>query len=140
MRVVGIAILALARVRRDVVVRDERRGDIVLRRQRIRRAQRDLGAAGLQREREVRGLSGHVKARADAQPEERLFLREALRDAGEHGHLARRPLDPPLPCPGEPDIRHVVFAGFRCHRTLPRMRSHVDRRTAGPSMNGAWTR
>ena len=65
-RVVRVVVLALDREDRDVVLLDERRGDVVLRRERVRRAEHDVGAAGLQRAHEVRRLRRHVQARRDA--------------------------------------------------------------------------
>ncbi len=64
-RVVGRVVFALDRVGGDAVLA-ERRRDVVLRRQRIARAERDRRTAGLQREHQVRGLGGDVQARADA--------------------------------------------------------------------------
>ena len=91
--VVRVPVLAFAGERRDALVLDERRGGVVLGRQRIRRAERDRRAGIAQRDREVRGLSGDVEACADAQPLERLLRRDTLADAREDGHLAPGPLD-----------------------------------------------
>jgi hypothetical protein len=71
----------------------ERLRHVVLGRERVRRRELDLGPAGLERAHEVRRLSGHVQARRDRQPVERLLLRKALADRRDDRHLAGRPLD-----------------------------------------------
>ena len=107
-RVVRVVILALDGEARDVVLVHERRGDVVLCRERVRRAQHDVGAAGLQRPHEVRGLGRHVQAGRDAVAGERLLALEALADRGEHRHLPVGPLDPALALAREGEILHVV--------------------------------
>src|ERR687884_613065 len=77
-RVVRVVVLALDREHGDVVLVDEGRGDVVLRRKRIGRAQDDVRAGRLQRARQVRGLRRHVQARGDAVAGERLLALEAL--------------------------------------------------------------
>ena len=62
--VVGLVVLALDREDRDAFVLDQRRGGVVLGRERVRGAQEDLGAAGLERAHEVGGLGGDVQAGA----------------------------------------------------------------------------
>ena len=79
-RVVRVVVLALDREDRDVVLLDERGGDVVLRGERVRRAEDDVGAAGLQRARQVRRLGRHVQAGRDAVAVERLLALEALAD------------------------------------------------------------
>ena len=111
-RVVRVVVLAVDREDRDVVLLDERRCDIVLRRERIRRAEHDVGAAGLQRASEVRRLGRHVQAGRNAVSGQRLFALEALADRREHGHVAVGPLDPANALLGEPEILDVVSA--RC--------------------------
>ena len=140
MRVIGVTVLAFAREHADVVVRDEGRRDVILRRERVRRAERDVRAARRQGLHEVRGLGSHVQTGADANPGQGPLLGEALTDTCEHRHLARRPLDATLARAGLSDVAHVVFDGVRGHRILPSSRSRAFRRTAGPSRNGAWTR
>jgi hypothetical protein len=99
-RVVRVVVLALDRKARDVVLVDERRGDVVLRRERIGRAQHDVRAARLQRPHQVGGLGRHVQAGGDAVAAQRLLALEALPDLGEHGHLPVCPFDPALPLGG----------------------------------------
>ncbi len=92
-RVVGVVVLALDREDGHAVLGDERSGHVVLRRERVRGAEEDVGAAGLQRAREVRGLRRHVQAGGDAVAVERPLALEALADRGQHRHLPVGPLD-----------------------------------------------
>ena len=62
---------------------DERRGGVVLGRERVRGAEDHVGAAGLQRAHQVRRLGRDVQAGGDAVPGERLLGREALADRSE---------------------------------------------------------
>ena len=112
--VVGVVVLALDGEDGDVVLVDERSGDVVLRGQRVRRAQHDVRAAGLQRAGEVGGLGGDVQAGGDAVARQRLLGLEALADRGEHRHLPVGPRDPPHAFGGERQVLHVVTLG-RCH-------------------------
>ena len=108
MRVVRVAVLAAPGVDADAVLGDERRGDVVLGRERVRGGQHDLGAAGLQRAHQVRRLGGDVQARADAQAVERAVALEALPDEPQHGHLALGPFDAADALGGQAEIGHVV--------------------------------
>ena len=108
MPVVRVAVLAAPGVDRDPVLADERRRDIVLRRERVRRRERDGRAARLEGAHEVGGLGRHVQARADPQAPEWLLGREPLADQPEDGHLALRPLDPPNAALGQTEVGHVV--------------------------------
>ena len=92
-----------------VVLFDQRGGGLVLRRQRIGRAQRELGAAGLEREHQDRSLRGHVQARAESDPLERLLLREPLADLAQHRHRLLGPFDPEPPVAGEREVLDVVL-------------------------------
>ena len=106
--VVGVAVLAAAGEGGDPVLGHQRRGDVVLGRERVRGRQDDLGAAGLQRAHQVGGLGGDVQARADAQAVERLLALEALADEPQDGHLALGPLDAPDALGGEAEVGDVV--------------------------------
>ena len=110
-RVVRVVVLALDREGRDVELVDERRGDVVLRRERVRRAQHDVGTARLQRAHQVRRLGRHVQARRDAVAGERLLALEPLADRGQHRHLPVGPHDAPHALGGERQILHVVVLG-----------------------------
>jgi hypothetical protein len=89
----GVDFLAVHGVNLGDAVDGERRRDVVLRGQRVRRAQRDLRAARPQRAHEVRRLGGHVQARPDGHALKRPLDGEALRDRAQHGHLRVGPLD-----------------------------------------------
>src|SRR5437588_338162 len=75
------------------VLEHERGRNVVLRRERIRRAQRRLGPARDQGEDEVRGLGGDMEARGDRLPIERPLGLEALAYLREHRHLLAGPRD-----------------------------------------------
>ena len=111
--VVGVRILALDREDLDAVVRHEVRRDVILRGERVRGAQRDVGAARLERHHEVRGLGGHVQARAHLEPGERLLLREARLHLAEHLHRALGPFGAVASLGGEAQVLHVVRGGGR---------------------------
>ena len=74
---VGLGILALDREDRKALI-DQRRRHIVLRRKRIACAKNGISAAGLERQREVRGLGRDVRADEHANAVERLLRRKAL--------------------------------------------------------------
>src|SRR5260370_5712432 len=93
MTVVLVAIFAVNRKGRNSVMLDKRGGDIVLSRERIRRAREHVGAASLERAEQVRGLASDVQARAEALALERQFFRESLAQAPQHGHLRVGPFD-----------------------------------------------
>src|SRR5205807_10263750 len=63
----------------------------------------------LERQHEYGRLGGHVQARAEAQPPERLLLGEALADLAEDRHPLLRPLDLQPPLRRQPNILHVVL-------------------------------
>ena len=68
--------------------------DVVLRRERVGRADDDVGAARLERPHQVRRLRRHVQAGRDAVALEGLVTLEALANGLEHRHLPVGPLDP----------------------------------------------
>src|SRR4029453_7647922 len=106
--VVGVVVLALDGEDRDVELLDERRRDVVLRRQGVRGPQDNVGAAVLERAHQVRGLASDVEARRDAVARERLLALEALADRRQHRHLPVGPLDPAQPFGRPPHILYVV--------------------------------
>jgi hypothetical protein len=106
--VVRVVVLALDGKRRDAVFLHERRGHVVLRRERIRGAERDLGPAVAEGEHQVRRLRGHMKACGDTQPLEGLFLCEALADFPHNGHVLPRPPDAVHALRGEGQILYVM--------------------------------
>ena len=111
--VVGLLVFALDGEGRDPVVYGECGRDVVLRRERVRGAQRDLGAARFEREHEVGGFGRDVEARADAHAGQRFGLREARADLREHGHERRRPLDPRLAGIGKPLVFDMAAPLFK---------------------------
>ncbi len=91
--VVRLGVLALDRVGANAILRNECRGHVILRGERVARAQHDVGAAGLQGAHQVRGLGGDVQARAHAESLEGLLGSEPLADGGEYRHVGIGPLD-----------------------------------------------
>ena len=114
--VVGVVVLALDRVDLGAVAVDQRGGDVVLGRERVRRAERDVRAAGGQRADEVGRLGRDVQAEAELDAVERLLALEALADRGEHRHVAVRPLDPRLAGVGQRQVGDVVVLCGCGHR------------------------
>ena len=108
---VGLGVLAGDGVDIDAVVLDQRGGGVVLGGQRVGGAQGHLGAGCHQGAHEVGGLRGDVHAGTDAHALERLLCVEALLDAGEHGHVACRPLDAGLTGLGERDVLDIGHEG-----------------------------
>src|SRR5439155_8624709 len=147
--IVRVPVLAASGEAADPVRRDQRRRDIVLRRQRVRRRERHLGAGGLERAHEVGGLGRHVEARADAQALERAVALEPLADEAEDGHLALGPVDATNALRSEPEVGDVVGGqagrGARSRRGIGGGGGHPDgislrgkrrRSTAGRSGQG----
>ena len=91
--------------------------DVVLRGERVRRAEHHVRAAGLQRAHEVRGLGRDVQARGDAVAVERLLVLEPLADRLQHRHLPVCPLDAAHAFGGEREVLHVVSLG-RSHESF----------------------
>ena len=69
----------------------ERGRHVVLGRERIRGAERDLRSASLERQHEVRGLRRDVETRGDAPAFERLFLFEPGAHLAKDGHFTPVP-------------------------------------------------
>ena len=118
-------VLALDGVDGDAVVGDERGGHLVLRRERVRGAEHEIGSARRQRAGEVRRLARDVQAGGQAHALQGLLLREALADLPEDRHARVGPLDPGLAPGGECEVLDVVpRRGGRFGRHgLPRHRS-----------------
>ncbi len=121
-RVVRIVVLALDGEDGNVVVADEAGGHVVLRGQRIRSAERHVGAAVAQGIIEVRGLGGHVQAGRNADALERLVLDEFLADDLQNLHRLVRPLDAFLAQIGQFKILYVASDCCCCH-VFPFMRA-----------------
>ena len=135
-RVVGVAVLAASGVHADPVLGDERGGHIVLRRERVRGGQHDLGATGLERPHEVGGLGRDVQARADAQPLERPVALEPLADEAQDGHLALGPFDAADAFGREAEVGDVMGGQGRGRSSgvglLAREQASQRRREVGP--------
>jgi len=119
--VVRVVVLTLDREHADAVLLHERGCDVVLRRERVGRAQDDVGAARLERAGKVRRLGRHMQARGDAVAGERLLALEALADRREHRHLPVSPVDPAHALGRERQVFHVV-SQCRCHGSSLRCR------------------
>ena len=115
--VVRVAVLALDGVGRDPVVGDERGGDVVLGRERVRGAQHRVGTPRGEGAHQVRRLGGDVQAGADPPTLQRPITLEALANAGKHRHLAVGPFDLQPPGVGQGEVGHVGRLHFdsRCH-------------------------
>ncbi len=111
-RIVDIVGFALDGVGGDAVIAHQRGGDIVLRGQRIRSAQHDVGAAVAQGDHQVRGFGGHVQARGHADPGQRLGLDELFADGLQHRHGLGGPLGAALSQIGQRKIFYVTGYGF----------------------------
>ena len=116
--VVGVVVLALDREDRDVVLVDQGGCGVVLGRERVRRAQHDVGAAGLQRAHQVGRLGGHVQAGGDPVALERLLGLEPLADRGQHRHLPVGPHDALHALGRERQVLHVVSLRRRHESSL----------------------
>ena len=146
-RVVGVAVLALDRVRWYPVVRHQGGRHVVLGRERVRRAEDRIGSALGQGPHQVGRLGGDVQAGADAPALERALGGESLADPGKHRHLAIGPFDLEPSGIGQADVGDVVLHfGSRCHGI--RIASRIGRinpqpparRRARRSMSWQWVR
>ena len=113
MAVVSVAIFAVDGEGGNAVLIDQRRRDVVLGRERIRRAGDHFGAARLERAQQVGGLAGDMQAGAEALALERQFPGEPLAQAAQHGHLLVGPFDSLATGLGESEVMHVEVAA-RC--------------------------
>ena len=107
--VAGDRVGALASDRADLDAPGHQRGrHVVLRGQRVGRAQAHAGAAFGQRGDEVRGLGRDVQAGRDTHALQRPLGGEAAADRAQHRHLALRPGDARLPRRREGEVGDVV--------------------------------
>ena len=114
--VVRVVVLALDREDGDVVLLDERGRDVVLRRQRVRRAEDDVGAAGLQRaQRGSRSRSSRAGRPRCGSRRAAARARSARGSRASTGMLPVGPLDPAHALAGECEVLHVV-ASCRGHQ------------------------
>ena len=119
-RVVGVVVLALDGVDRDVVVAHQAGGNVVLRGQRIGGAQHDVGAAIAQGDRQVGGLGGDVQAGGDADALQRLVLDEVLADDLQDLHRLVGPVDALLAHIGKRQVGDIAGDASGCggHKLL----------------------
>ena len=122
MIVIGLAVLALDCEGLDAEVPDQTGGYVVLRRQRVGRAEHQVGPAGLQRPAEVGGFGGHVQARAHSPALQRLVPGEPLAHLAQDGHVVIRPQNPPLALIRQREVLHVVLCCLGHLRCIPFVR------------------
>jgi len=139
--VVGVVVLALDREHLDPMVLHEMGGDVILRGQRVRGAQRHVRPPRLERDREVRRLGRHVEAGREPLPGERALAREALPNLPQHRHGALGPIGAAAPFVREREIldvggdvlsggRHAVaFAAWKCRERCTASRRSSTRFT-----------
>ena len=131
--VVRLVVLALDREDLDAVIAHEVGGDIVLRREWVRGAERHVGATGLERNGEVRGFRRDVQTGGDTLSLERTLLGEPRLDLTQHRHGALRPLRAAASLIGERQIPHIVLHRCASARLALRLRrgSHCFQKGSG---------
>ncbi len=110
--VVRCVILTLDGEDLDAVVCHQVRRDVVLRGQRIGRAEHDVRAPRLQGDHQIGGLAGDVEARRESlRPASGLFPREPLPKKPQDGHGTLGPLGPTAPLVGQRRVLDVRLLG-----------------------------
>ena len=92
----------------DRVVDDERCSDVVLRRQRVRGGQVQLGPTSRQSPCQAGSFGCHMCTQRHPQTGERPLATEARPQQAEHRHGALGELHPAMPLPGEREVGDVV--------------------------------
>ena len=115
MRIVGVIVLTLNGVSRNVEIAIERGSDFVLRGERIGGTENHISAAIAESDHQVGGFAGDVETRGNAQTLQRLLLDEALANDLQHRHLLLRPLDFAFAGFGQRNIFYVALFEF-CYR------------------------
>ena len=113
--VIAVLVFALDGVDRDAVILDQGRRDVVLRRKRVRCAQKQIGPAGLERLGQVGGLGRDVQAGRHPHSGQRFLLLEALANRPQNGHVPLGPVDSLSPGFSQRQIFHIPFAGGSSH-------------------------
>ncbi len=113
--VVCLVVLALDGEDGNIVVHDEMRRRVVLRRERVGRAEIDLRAARLERDGQVSGLARHMQAGRQADALERLLFLEPFPDERENRHFVRGVFHAQFAAVGERKVLNVVFGHSHCH-------------------------
>jgi hypothetical protein len=90
---------------------DEGGGDVVLCREGVRGAERNVRSPGPQSLHEVGGLGGHVQACRDSNSGERGLLLEPLADRGENWHPPASPFDAKCARLGQRGVGDIVVHG-----------------------------
>src|SRR5947209_2714315 len=106
--VIGVIVLALDGEDGNVVIPHQRHGHVILRTQRVGRAENYFSASIAHRDRQVCGFRRDMQARRDADAFERLVLDEVLADGLQHLHGLVRPLDALLSEIGKLDILYIA--------------------------------
>ena len=114
----GVDLDAVGAVGRSGGAEREGRGHLVVGRERVAAAPRDLGAARLERLDEHGGLLGDVEAARDLVALEGLRLGVLLAQLHEHRHPAFGPLDAAAAAVGEREVCDFVGAFFVIHVCL----------------------
>ena len=112
--VVGVVVLALDGEDRNIVIAHQAGGHVILRGQRIRGAQHNIGAAIPQADGEVRGLGGDVQAGRNPNALQRLVLDEFLADDLQNLHGLVRPVNPLLAQIGKIQTLYIAIQLRRC--------------------------
>ena len=89
----SLSVLAFYSEYGNAVVLHETRGNVVLRGERVRGAERHLCPAGLQRYHEIRGLCGDVEAGGEPMPFKRLILLKLFLHLCKYRHVLSGPCD-----------------------------------------------
>jgi hypothetical protein len=115
--IVGLGVFALDRENRNAGV-DQCGRDIVLRGERVARAEDRVGSAGLECECEIGRFGGDMRTAEQAQPFERLLLRELITDLPKDRHFSRSPIDAPPPIGGQRRILNIEIHRLGGHSFL----------------------
>ena len=113
--VVDLAVLAPDGEDRDAEILDQRGRHVVLRAQRVRRAQHRVRAAILERSRQVGRLGRDVQARGNIHALQRLGPRKPLANLPQDRHVVVRPQNPSFAFLRQCQIGYVIF---HCHSFL----------------------
>ena len=114
--VVGGVVFPLDGVDRHAVIGDERRGRVVLGRERVGGAEEKVRSSRREGASEVRGLGGDVETRRQSRAGEGLLLLESLPDLAQHRHARLGPFDLELPGRREREVPDVMARPARDRR------------------------
>jgi hypothetical protein len=115
--VIGVVVFAFDGEHGNPMVAHQAGRDIVLRRERIRGAQYDIGASVPQSDCQVRCFRRHVQARGHANPFQRLVLDKFFADDLQNFHRLVRPVNALLAKIGKFNALNVTLrlGWYRCH-------------------------